>query len=79
MLKYCHHCRTNTWHLESFQQKKSHYENTFWGGIQEFFWETIVIGGSTNMALKKLDEMDRIVTCQHCQKARIENVGEEFV
>jgi ribosomal protein L44E len=78
MDSYCKPCGRNTEHKQHFQEAKNRYPNTFWGGVKKYVWETLVIGGSTNMALKKLDELDLVLTCESCGAKKIENQGGEF-
>lgn len=78
MESYCKSCGCNTQHSQHLQESKDNYPNTFWGGVKKFVWETVIVGGNTDMALKKLDEQDLVLTCEQCGNKKIENQGKEF-
>ncbi len=78
MRSHCNSCGHITEHSEHFQEAKDKYPNTFWGGVRKFVWETLIVGGSTDMALKKLDEQDLVLTCRQCNSKKIDNQGKEF-
>ncbi|RXJ71819.1 hypothetical protein CS022_14760 [Veronia nyctiphanis] len=77
MESFCETCNAYTKHTQHFQEKKDRYPNTFWGGVKKVIWETFIIGGSTDMLVKKLDELDLVVTCKTCGTKKIENQGRD--
>jgi len=78
-MEYCSQCRKNTSHKEQVQARKMPlYKNTFWGGVKQFVIETLIIGGSTDLTLKTICDLDRFITCTVCGKKTLDNHGQEF-
>lgn len=78
MESYCKKCSQVTQHKQHLQEAKDNYPNTFWGGVKKYIVETLLIGENTDMALKKLDEQELVLTCTSCGNKKVENQATEL-